>query len=86
MSLGKSLRYIFEQRLKVRRDRWAEDEWVKDQAHRDCIILWLSELGEIPDDLSERITFEENRDLLISWSKVAARATSIQDFRDRCQI
>lgn len=31
MSLGKSLRYLYEQHMKAKRDRWAEDAWVRDQ-------------------------------------------------------
>lgn len=86
MSLGKSLRYLYDQHMKAKRDRRAEDAWVKDQSYKDIITRWLGELGEIPEDLSLKISAEENTDLLIVWSKAAAQATSIQDFRNRCQI
>lgn len=86
MSLGKSLRYLYEQHVKAKRDRWAEDAYVRDQALREIIFQWLEELGPIPEDLFKKISKEENTETLISWSKAAANAKTIQDFREHCQI
>lgn len=88
MSLGKSLRYLYEQHWKAIRDRWAEDEYVWDlgkaegmaKGKAEAILQFLGELGDVPAELSEKIMDEKNLETLNCWLKTAARAESLEQF------
>ena len=95
MSLGKTLRYWYEARLKAARDRYGEDEYIRDlgreegyakgraEGKAEDILELLGDLGEIPNVLQERIRKETNLQVLSKWLKAAARAESIAEFEDR---
>ncbi|MCM1026177.1 MAG: hypothetical protein NC432_07060 [Roseburia sp.] len=85
MSLSKTVRYLYEERLKARRDRWAEDQYVRNEGRAEGkaedILLLLKEYGDVPPELSEKIMAERNPELLNQWLKIAARADSIEQFK-----
>lgn len=88
MSLGKTLRYWYEARLKAIRDRYGEDEYIRDvgreegraEGKAEDILELLGELGEIPDVLQECIQKETDLQVLSRWLKCAAKAESISEF------
>ncbi|MCM1048582.1 MAG: hypothetical protein NC433_09160 [Clostridiales bacterium] len=92
MSLGKTLRYMYEEHLKAVRDRRAEDEYVHDIGKAEgkaegiafgkaeAVIQLLSDLGDVPEELSEKIMNEKDLDALSHWLKMAAKSESIQQF------
>ncbi len=93
MSLGKRLRMRYEAHLKAVRDRWAEDEYVRDQGieeglvrgkaegKADTVLLLLSEKGTVSGELEEMIRRERDPERLDSLVKAAARAESVEAFR-----
>lgn len=96
MSLTRTLRFLYEERLKARRDRWAEDEYVRNEGRAEgriegqaegriegtaqSILLLLNGLGDVPSELSKKIRSEKNMDTLNQWLKAAAKAESIEQF------
>ncbi len=84
MSLGKTLRYIYEEHLKAVRDRRAEDEYVHDmgkaEGKAESIIQLLMEKGDVSEELSAKIMSEKDLDILKRWLAMAAKAESIQQF------
>ena len=46
----------------------------------ESIFDFLSELGEIPEELKKRISDERDYSVLTKWLKMAARAESFDDF------
>lgn len=87
MSLRKALRYRYEAHLKAVRDRYGEDEYVRDQGRAEGkvedVLQLLGELGTVPDALKERIRRETDLQVLGKWLKAAARAESISEFEVR---
>lgn len=90
MSLNKSLRYKYEMNLKLKRDRKAEDDYVRDcgkaEGKAEDIIQLLGELGPVPTELADKIMSEKNLDVLRVWLRAAARAESVQEFRKDCEV
>ena len=90
MSLGKALRYQYEMHLKAVRDRYGEDEYVRNQGRAEgkaegkaeAVLELLGDLGEIPEELKKRIQSETDLQILVKWLKAAARADSISDFEN----
>lgn len=94
MGLVRRLRWRYEEWEKAKRDRWAEDEFVKDQGRAEglavgkaegkaeAVLELLGELGKIPDVLKDRIQNETDLQVLSKWLKGAARAESISEFED----
>ena len=91
MSLGKTLRYRYEAHLKAVRDRYGEDEYIRDlgraegrtEGKAEDVLQLLGELGEIPDKLRERIQKETDLLVLGKWLKEAAKAECISEFEDK---
>ncbi len=95
MSLGKRLRWRYEEWLKAKRDRWAEDEFVRDQGRAEGetigevkgkaedVLLILSAKGEVTEDLRNRILKETDTDVLNGWVLAAAMAKDVQEFREK---
>ncbi len=106
MGLIRTLRWIYDDYWKAKRDRWDEDEYVRDEGiaigeargreagksegktegKTDYILQLLSALGEVPSDLLNRIKSEHNTELLDRWHLSAARADSIEQFREKENI
>ncbi|MCM1263196.1 MAG: Rpn family recombination-promoting nuclease/putative transposase [Butyrivibrio sp.] len=94
MSLGKTLRYMYEEHLKAVRDRRAEDEYVRDLGKAEgraegiavSVLQLLSDLGDLSEELSERIMSEKDLDTLKRWLKMAAKAENIDQFISGMEI
>ncbi len=50
------------------------------KGEREILLALLNDIGEIPQELHDRIMLEDNSDTLMKWVKMAAHATSIQEF------
>lgn len=50
---------------------------------REDILDLLQDIAPIPEDIIARVSAEENGTILRRWLKAAARATDIDDFRNR---
>lgn len=91
MNLGKALRYRYEARLKAMRDRYGEDEYIRDlgraegkaEGKAEAVLQLLGELGEIPVALEKRIQKETDLQVLSKWLKAAAKAESISEFENK---
>lgn len=94
MSLSKSLRYQYEMNLKLKRDRKAEDDYVRDcgraegkaEGRAEAVIQLLGELEPVPADLTDKILREKNQDVLRGWLRTAAKAESVEEFRKDCEV
>lgn len=94
MNLGKNLRLMYEAHLKAVRDRWAEDEYVRDEGiavgiaagKAEWLLQMLEEFGEIPDDLRERVLSEKEPATLDAWFAAARKAKSLQEFQEIARI
>ena len=53
------------------------------QGISDTIIEFLSEYGTVPENVKERIIAEDDIDILRQWNKLAARASSIEEFVEK---
>lgn len=56
-----------------------------DEATINNIFDLLSDYGDIPDDLRKQIASQKDSSILRQWHKIAARADSIEDFRQKIQ-
>lgn len=90
MSLGRRLRMTYEAHLKAVRDRWAEDEYVRDlgkaEGKAEALLILLSDKGAVPEELSEIILREKSTDKLDNWLKMAAKADSVNEFREKVRF
>lgn len=90
MSLRKNLRYLYEEHMKNIRDRRAEDAYIRDEARAEgraeAVLEILSELGDVPQELSDRIRAEKDIVVLNNWLRAAAKAEDIEQFREECEI
>ncbi len=98
MSLSKTLRYLYEERLKAIRDRNAQDEYVRDEGiaigeARGKVIgeargmamatlQLLDEIGDVPTELADKIMAEQELDTVKNWLATAAKSESIRHFRE----
>lgn len=53
---------------------------------QEIILETLSELGGVSEELKMRIQMEEDINVLMQWSKSAARADSVDEFLKKCSI
>lgn len=87
MGLAKTLRWLYDDYWKARRDRWAEDEYVRDEGKAEgkaeYILQLLQNKGEIPEDLQEKITSERNGEILDRWHLTAAGVDTVEQFREK---
>ena len=65
---------LFEELLEMERRQTKLTERI------ETILEFLEELGTIPDDLKQCIISEDDLDVLKDWLKIAARATTIEEF------
>ena len=90
LSLGRRLRYYFEMRQKARRDRWAEDEYVRDEgiaigkaeAKAEDILELLEDKGVVSEELRTRILNQKDLDILSGWHRLAARSRTVDEFKN----
>lgn len=97
LGLFRTLRWIYDDYWKAKRDRWAEDEYVRDEGiaigmergkaegKAEAILHLLESLNEgerLPESLVERIRAEKNENILKRWLLSAARAESVEQFME----
>lgn len=90
LSLGRKLRYYFEMRQKAKRDRWAEDAYVRDEgiaigkteAKAEDILELLGDKGDVSKELRTRIMKQKDLNVLSRWLRLAARSRTIEEFEN----
>lgn len=98
LSLGRRLRYYFEMRQKARRDRWAEDAYVRDEgiaigraegkiegkaeAKSEDILELLEDKGVVSKELRTRIMNQKDLNILSRWHKLAAGSRTTAEFEN----
>ncbi len=50
------------------------------------ILELLEDIGNVSDELKERIMKEKNLEILRKWHKAAARAENLEQFREKSEI
>ncbi len=70
--------YDYDMDIKVQREE-AKEEGITLGTVNDIIEL-LEDIGEVPENLKNRIMKEENRDILRKWLKLAAKAGTVEEF------
>lgn len=58
----------------------------KAEGRKEDIVMVLLELGEIPDEIWNRVKTEEDIEVLKKWLLIAAKASSIEEFRERAGL
>lgn len=63
-------------------EEWAQqrERIAKREGRTELIEKFLEELGAVPEELMQKIAKERDLDVLGKWTKIAAKATSIEDF------
>lgn len=94
MNMGRRLRALYEEHMRIKRDRLylrnaaiqeGKQEGLQQgiqQGIRLNILDLLEDLGEIPEDIRNRIYAETDTEILRKWHKAAARAESFSAFRN----
>ena len=99
MSLRRPLKALFEDYMKAKRDRWDEDEYIRDEGiaigeergrsegvaigSSTAILTILEQKGTVPADLRERILSQKDGAVLKQWLLAAASAGDIENFREK---
>lgn len=52
----------------------------------DFILDFLKELRAVPEDLKSRIMAEQDLEKLKAWEKLAAKAVSLEEFREKAGL
>ena len=102
MSLRRPLKALFEDYMKAKRDRWDEDEYIRDEGiaigeergrsegiaigSSTAILTILEQKGTVPADLRERILSQKDEAVLKEWLLYAASAMDIENFREKTEI
>ncbi len=98
MGLIRMIRWFYDGYWRAKRDRWAEDEYVRDEGivigeargkvegRAEYILQLLEYLGEVPSELRDRIKSERNHEVLHRWHLSAARFQGIRSFREKENI
>lgn len=87
MSIRKSLRWLYDDYWKAKRDRWAEDDYIRDEGMKEgmsaSILTLLENMGEVPADLREKIVSQQDKTVLEQWLLSASEAQNIEQFRQK---
>jgi len=65
---------------------WLEDERMegktegKIEGKAEIIVDLLTEYGDVPEELRNRIMEEKDEELLFKWTKTAVKAASVEEF------
>ena len=98
MSLGQRWKMMYDARMKLVRDQHARDDYVREEGRTEgraegrtegrieSILQLLQEIDPVPEDLRTRIRTEWDPETLDRWLLIAARAESIESFRERAGI
>lgn len=94
LSLGRKLRYYFEMRQKARRDRWAEDEYVRDEGisigrvqgktegKAEAVLDLLIDKGDVSEKLRAQVMNQRDLDVLNIWLRQAAQSQTVEEFEE----
>lgn len=83
MGLIRTLRWVYDDYWKAKRDRWARDEYVRDEARMEDILQLLEYVNagqELPLELVQKIKAQEDEEILKRWHLSAAKAESVEQF------
>lgn len=83
MGLIRTLRWVYDDYWKAKRDRWARDEYVWDEARMEDILQLLEYVNagqELPLELVQKIKAQEDEEILKRWLLSAAKAESVEQF------
>ncbi|MCM1560837.1 MAG: Rpn family recombination-promoting nuclease/putative transposase [Butyrivibrio sp.] len=99
MSLRKDLRALYEGHMREIRDRYARDDYVREEGEAvgrvkgkaegkvegkaEDVLQLLSLKGPLPEGLERRIREQKDMDTLSGWLVVAARAESVEEFEQK---
>lgn len=90
MSIRKSLRWLYDDYWKAKRDRWAEDDYIREEGITEgiagSILTLLGSAGNVPPDLREKIVFQKDRAVLEQWLLAASEAENVKAFRERLRL
>lgn len=85
MGLIRTLRWVYDDYWKAKRDRWARDEYVRDEARMEDILQLLEYVNagrELPLELVQKIKAQEDEETLKRWLLSAAKAESVEQFME----
>ena len=76
---------IFEEMLRDERAEGKAEEIAEGKAEAvlEMLLELMSNLGEIPDELRNRITSEKDLETLKKWHRLAARSESLDEFLEK---
>ncbi|MCM1539938.1 MAG: Rpn family recombination-promoting nuclease/putative transposase [Blautia sp.] len=98
MGLRRTLYVLYEAHMKEVRDRYAMDEYVRQQGMAEGIVegiaagkandilLLLSLKGDVSQELKHKIHTQKDLDTLNVWLTAAAQAESLEDFIKKAEI
>lgn len=90
MSIRKSLRWLYDDYWKAKRDRWAEDDYIREEGITEgiagSILTLLGSAGNVPPDLREKIVSQKDRAVLEQWLLAASEAENVKTFRERLRL
>lgn len=101
MGLIRTLRWIYDDYWRAKRDRWDEDEYVRDEGiaigeargrkegKAESIIQLLKHINtnkKLPQDLTDKIKSEKSNETLDRWFQTAMKAENISDFREKANL
>ena len=102
MSQRRPMKALFEDYMKAKRDRWDEDEYIRDEGiaigrsegivigevrgRSTDILTLLEQKGTVPADLRERILSQKDETVLKQWLLAAASAEDIKAFCEKIGI
>lgn len=88
MGLIRTLKWMYDDYWKAKRDRWDEDEYVRDEGKAEGkaedIVHLLQDISkgeELPQELIQKIKSEKDEEVMKRWLISAARAESVEQFR-----
>lgn len=89
----RTLRWICDDYWRAKRDRWDEDEYVRDEGiaigKAESIIQLLKHINtnkKLPQDLTDKIKSEKSNETLDRWFQTAMKAENISDFREKANL
>ncbi len=90
MGLIRTIRWFYDGYWRAKRDRWDEDEYVRDEGKAEgkaeAILHLLQNINtdkEVPQELVQRIKSEKEEETLNRWLLAAARAKSVEQFSEQ---
>ncbi len=90
MGMIGALRALYDGYWRAKRDRWDEDAYVRDEGiamgKTEDILQLLQNINmneKLPSDLIQKITAQKEKDTLKRWLLSAAKAESVEQFREQ---